>query len=179
MRVASATFAAVSLTCLTCWPGPGGEARAQRGVDIPQYERVEQAGYLGYLRTLAKRTSPTGPAAQAVLDVLVPKLARLNAFVLPPLVLLSALADGEVTPDMRWAVAMADRAKAEHEALRQSHVDLKKALLALRDAAAAEGDTHTVGFTADLIDDDLSDQEIDEPLSILIGEILRARLPAE
>ena len=179
MRAGTATLAAVSVACLACWPGPGGTARAQRGVDIPQYQRVEQEGMLVYLRELAKRTTPTGPAAQKVLDLLVPKLAKENEIILPPQVLLSALADGEVSPDMRWAIVMADRVKAERDTLLRMHKDLNVAFLALRDAASAEGDRHTVGFTNDLIADDLGDQEIEEPTAILIGDFLRSRLPAQ
>ncbi len=179
MDARMATLAAVSLACGVCWPGPGGDARAQPGVDIPQYERVEHRGILDYLHGIAGRPGAVGPAAQKVLDHLIPLVAKEDEIVLPPLVLLSTLAGGEVTPDMRWAVVLADRVKAERDTLRRGHEELKKALVALREAAAAVGDHHTVGFTKDLIADDLGSQEITEPTTILIGEFLRSRLPAQ
>lgn len=179
MHARMASLAVVSLVCLVCWPGPGGDARAQAGIDIPQYQRVEQEGMLGYLHDLASRTTPTGAAAQKVLDRLIPKLAKENEITLPPQVLLSALAEGEVSSEMRWAIALADRVKAERDSLLRLHEELRAALIALRDAAAAEGDRHTVGFTKDLMADDLGDQEIEEPTAILIGEFLRSRLPAK
>lgn len=174
-----AAFAAVSLACGVCWPGPGGDARAQPGVDIPQYERVEHRGIVDYLRGIAARPGPVGPAAQKVLDVLVPLTAKEDEIVLPPLVLLSALAGGDVTPDMHWAVVLADRLKAERNTFRRDHEELKKVLIALREAAAAVGDHHTVGFTNDVIADDQGSQEITEPTTILIGDFLRSRLPAQ
>jgi hypothetical protein len=33
--------------------------------------------------------------------------------ILPPLTLVQLLSEGKVTPDMKWAIAMADRVKAE------------------------------------------------------------------
>lgn len=139
MHARMATLAAVSFACFACWPGPGGDARAQLGVDIPQYERVEQAGMLGYLLETASRATPTGPAAQKVLNVLVAKFAKENEIVLPPLVLLLILTEGEITPATRWPIVMADRIKAEHSDLQQMHEMLNKALIGLRDAAAPAG----------------------------------------
>ena len=179
MHARMAALAGATLACVACWPGPGGGARAQPGVDIPQYQRVEQAGMLARLRELAGLPTPTGAAAQAVLAILVPKITKENDIILPPQVLLSALAEGEVTPEMRWAIALADRVKSERDSLRRTHEELNKALLGLRYTAAAAGDLPTVGFTNDLIADDLGDQEIEEPTAILIGEFLRSRLPAQ
>jgi len=180
MHARMAALAAVSLACVACWPGPGGVARAQdSGRDIPQSERVEHEGVLERLGIIAKRTTPSGPAAQKVLAVMEPHLAHQAEVLLPPLVLLPALANDDPSPDMRWAIALADRVKAEHDSLQRTHQALTEALKALRDAAAAENDHSTVGFVNDLIADDLGDQEITEPTAILIGEFLRSQLPPQ
>ncbi len=179
MHARMAALAAVSLACVICWPGPGGVARAQPGVDIPQSERVEHEGVLERLGEIAKRSAPSGLAAQKVLIVMGPHLAHQAETVLPPLVLLPTLADEDATPDMRWAIALADRVKAEQERLQRTHDELNKLLINLRNAAAAEDDHSTVGFTNDLIADNQGDQEITEPTTILIGEFLRSQLPAK
>ena len=179
MHARMAALAAVSLACLVCWPGPGGTARAQPGVDIPQSERIEDEGIMDMLKEIAKRAPPVGPAAEKVLPLMTRRLATDAATVLPPLVLLPVLASEDATPDMRWAIALADRVKAEQDTMKQLHEELKAALIGLRDAASSVGDRHTVGFTNDLIADDLDDQEVLEPTAILIGEFLRGKLPAQ
>ena len=179
MHARMAALAAVTFACLACWPGPGGVARAQPGVDIPQSERVEHEGVLDRLGEIAKRTTPSGTAAQKVIAVLGPHLAHQNETLLPPLVLLPTLANEDATPDMRWAIALADRVKAEHDSLKGSHEAVREALKGLRNAAAAEDDHSTVGFVNDLISDDQGDEDITEPTTILIGEFLRSQLPAQ
>ncbi len=179
MHVRMAALAAVSLACVACWPGPSGVARAETALPIPQSERVESEGVLDTLREIAKRGTPTGAAAQKVLDLLTPHIAQEEEFILPPLVLLPALANEVPAPDMRWAIPLAERVKAEHAALEQTHKALKAAFVALQDAAKAEGDRTTAGFAGDLIADDLGDQEIIEPAVIVIGDYLRSQLPAQ
>ena len=179
MHARMAALAAVSLAVLVCWPGPGGTARAQPGVDIPQSERVENEDILDALQEIAKRTTPTGAAAQKVLEPMTRRLANDTAFILPPLVLLPTLADEDPTPDMRWAIAFADRVKAEQGSLKQLHEEVRAALVGLRNAAAAEGDHHTVGFANDLIADEAGEQEVLEPTAMLIGEYLRSHLPVQ
>ena len=178
MNARMAALAAASLVGLACLAGPGGMARADISQEIPQSDRAEHISQLGYLRTLAARPTPVGKAAQKVLDVLQPHMAREELYILPPLMLLPDLAAGKVTPDMRWAVAMAELVKAEQAALLHSHEDLSNALIELLDAAQEAGDEATIGFTKDMAGDDLSDREITEPTTILIGKFLRGRLPA-
>jgi hypothetical protein len=79
---------------------------------------------------------------------------------------------------MRWAIPMSDRVRAEHADLQRMHNAITVATLALQDAADAEGDASTVGFCHDLAADDLNDMEVTEPTVMLIGDLLRIRLPA-
>ena len=62
-------------------------------------------------------------------------IARETEFILPPLTLLPELADGKVTPDMKWALAMCDRVKAEQEQIFQEHTQVTTAMNALAAAA--------------------------------------------
>lgn len=178
MHARLAALAATSLACLACWPTQGG-LHAQTPRDIPQSERVENEGVVVALQGLAARKPPVGPAAQKVLALMTARIAYEEAVILPPLALLPALAEGDPTPDMRWAIAMADRVRAERETLRSNHAALNVALIALRDAGAAEDDHRTVGFSNDLLADDRQDQEINEPAVIMVGDYLRRQLPAQ
>jgi hypothetical protein len=160
-------------------PGPGGSASAQPGVDIPQSVRMEHESVMNYLHKIAERKTPTGVAAQKLIVLMEQHMALEQEFVLPPLVLLPALASGKVRPDMRWAIAMADRVRNERDTLLQFHTGITEGALVLQAAAEEEQDHATVGFVRDLVADDLSDLEITEPTVLLIGEVLRSRLPAQ
>ena len=179
MHARMAALAAVSLACVACWPGPGGVARAEPGHDIPQSVALEHKSVLAYLRRIAEKPTAEGAAAQKVIDILVPHMAKEEEFILPPLTLLPEMAAGKITPDMRWAIAMTDRVKAEQADLLKIHDGLSEAFIELLGAADAAGDDVTVGFTKDLAADDLGDREVTEPLIVLIGKVLRSRLPAQ
>lgn len=161
------------------WVGQGGMARAETTHEIPQSAVAEHESVLANLRSIAARPTPEGAAAQKVIDLLLPHMAKEEAFILPPLVLLPDIAAGKVTKDMRWAIGMSDRVKAEQAALLKIHQGLSDAFIGLLDAAQAAGDDVTVGFTKDLAADDLGDREVTEPTTILIGELLRRHLHEE
>ena len=152
-------------------------ASAQPAHTIPASEAMEHESTLAYLGKLSQRTTPTGAAARHLTAVMKAHMALEEEFVLPPLTLLPSLAAGTVTPDMRWAIAMSDRVRADKQKLQQVHAGITAANLDLLQAAKAEGDEATVGFCKDLAADDLADVETTEPTVILIGEILRAKLP--
>jgi hypothetical protein len=179
MDARTAALAAVSLACVACWPGPGGVARADSAHPIPQSVAAEHESTLAYLRSIAAKPTPEGAAAQKVIDLLLPHMAKEEAFVVPPLALLPELAAGKVSPDQRWAIGLADQVKAEQAELLKIHQGLSEAFIGLLDAAEAAGDEVTVGFTKDLAADDLGDREVTEPTTILIGEFLRSRLPPQ
>jgi hypothetical protein len=180
MTPKTALLAAALLACTVSMPGPRGSASAQPGVDIPQSARMEHESMLHYLNVLAERKTATGAAARNLLDVLHKHMAVEAEFVLPPLVLLPTIAAGKVTPDMRWAIPMSDRVKAEqHGKLLQLHTTITEAALALQQAAEDDGDQATVGFVRDVAGDDLNDVEVTEPTVILIGETLRSKLPPQ
>jgi len=80
---------------------------------------------------------------------------------------------------MRWAIAMSNRVRADKEKLQQIHAGITTAILSLMDGAEAENDEATVGFCKDRVADDLFDMEITQPTVIIIGDILRAKLPPQ
>lgn len=176
MNARLAALAAASLLGITCWTGAGSLARAETAREIPQSVRSEHESVLGYLRGIAAKPTPEGAAAQKVIDLLIPHMAKEESFILPPLVLLPDLAAGKVTPDMRWAIEMGNRVKSEQATLLKIHQGLSDAFIELLDAAMAAGDEVTVGFTKDMAADDLGDREVTEPTTILIGEFVHSHL---
>ena len=145
--------------------------------DIPQSLRVEHDDTLEQLTVLTRRHGPVGAEARKALILFKRHLERENAFILPPLTLLPLLADGKVSPDMKWAVAMADRVKAEREQIFQEHTEITDAMNALATAAQKARDTQAFNFARAAAADSLNDIELIEPMSIVIGDYLRAKLP--
>ncbi len=146
--------------------------------DIPQSLAVEHQDTLDQLTNLGRRHGPVGVAARKALELFKRHMARENEFILPPLTLLPYLADGKVTPDMKWAIAMADRVKAEREQIYQEHTQITDAMNALATAARAARDSEALAFAQSAVADSLNDSEIGEPMAIVIGDYVRLKLQA-
>jgi hypothetical protein len=95
----------------------------------------------------------------------------------PPLTLAPAIADGHVTQDMRWAIAMADRIKADSNAIFTEHTVITEWMNELATAAQRTHEADVLDFARAAVADSLYDTEVTEPTAIVIGEYLRAKLP--
>jgi hypothetical protein len=160
--------------------GPAPTAQAQSVIEhlIPQSLQVEQTQTTEQLSQLAQRQGPVGEAAANALELYKKHAARERGFILPPLTLLPYLADGGVTPDMAWALPMIDRVRAEREKIFDEHTQLTEVLNALAVVAAQTHDNEAKEFAESAAMDSLNDLEILEPTLLLIGDILRTKLPA-
>lgn len=169
-----ALFAGLALAATT-W---AAAAQAQPDHPIPQSQRVEHAETLERLGQLAKRPGPVGVEARRAMALFKKHYAREEAYILPPLTLLPALADGKVTPDMGWALAMCDRVKADQTEIFQEHTEVTNAANALYSAGLAAHDKQAMEFAKAAVTDSLNDLELLEPTVLLIGEHLRMGLAA-
>jgi hypothetical protein len=150
---------------------------ASRAGDIPQSLRVEHDDTLEQLTALGRHPGAVGAEARKALVLFKEHLQREETYILPPLTLLPILADGKVTADMKWAIAMADRVKAEREEIFQEHTRITDAMNALATAAQKTHDSAAYNFARAAAADSLNDIELLEPMSIVIGEYLKAKLP--
>jgi hypothetical protein len=146
--------------------------------DIPQSIRLQHQEDEAALAELARRPPPIGPAAKAALDLLKRHHQREADYILPPLTLLPQIADGKATPDMKWAIAMADQVKANREEIFQEHAQITDAMNALLQAAERAHNTAAAEFARGAVADSLQDMELQEPMTIVIGDYLRSKLPA-
>lgn len=149
-----------------------------RGGEIPQSLRLEHQDTLQQLATLARRRGAVGEEARKAQALFVKHLQREDAYILPPLTLLPLLADGKVSPDMKWAVDMAERVKADRDEIFQEHTQITDAMNALAAAAQKAHDTAALDFAHAAVADSLNDSELIEPMTIVIGDYLKAKLPA-
>src|SRR5690348_16409228 len=176
LRATTAVFAALIVLPLAVMAQAQPAPTAK---EIPQSLRVEHDNTLQQLAHLAQRQGPVGAAARSALVLYKQHIQREEAYILPPLTLLPMLADGKVTPDMRWAVDMADRVRKEREEIFLEHTKITDAMNALATAAQRARDTEALDFARGAAADSLNDVELLEPMCITIGDYVRARLPAQ
>jgi hypothetical protein len=157
--------------------GPASAQTVSHAGDIPQSLRLEHADTLAQLTVLARRRGPVGVEAAQALELFKRHVKREEEYVLPPLTLLPVLADGKVTPDMKWAITMADRVQADREAIFQEHTQITDAMNALAVAAQRTHDTAALDFARSAVADSLNDTELVEPMAVVIGAYLKAKLP--
>jgi hypothetical protein len=145
---------------------------------IPQSQKVEHAETLERLAILSKHPGAVGVQARKAMALFKRHYAREEAYILPPLTLLPELADGKITPDMAWAVAMCDRVKADQAEIFQEHTDVTTAANALYAAGMAAHDKQAIEFAKAAVTDSLNDMELLEPMVMVIGEHLHMVLDA-
>jgi hypothetical protein len=128
---------------------------------------------------LEKATMGTGKvavAAQAVAKVLHEHFEKEEAYALPPLGLLPALARGEIRPEMDQVLAMTGQLKAELPQMLEEHKAIVAALEDLAEAARSENRPEVEAFTEKLKLHAQTEEEVSYPTSILVGEYLKLKL---
>jgi hypothetical protein len=143
---------------------------------IPQSLRQELDQTTGQLSDLARQPAPVGPAAEQVLALFKAHSSHEQELIFPPLALAPAIAEGHITPDMKWAVSAADQLKAEHEEVFEHYTKLTDALNNLATAAETAHNPEALAIARAEAADLLIDQELREPMAIIIGEYLRTKL---
>lgn len=143
---------------------------------IPESMRVGHAEIHDALARATKSPGRIGEAARALANVLHPHFVREEEIALPPLGLLAPLARGEATPDMREVLPMTDALRAELPRMLEEHRSIRAATKRLRDVAREEHDDEVVRLAEKLALHARSEEELFYPASVLVGELVRARL---
>ncbi len=171
-------IALVAATILCTSAGMSSAQPAPHAGEIPQSLRLEHQDTLQQLTALSRHHGPVGDEARKALELFKTHLQREETYILPPLTLLPLLADGKTSPDMKWAIAMADRVKAERDEIFQEHTRITDAMNALAAAAQKAHDAAALDFAHAAVADSLNDIELIEPMTIVIGDYLKSKLPA-
>jgi len=175
-----ATAALIVLTSVAtaaCWSGSAA-AQTQPAHDIPQSFKVAHQETLDELTAIGKRRTHTGLIARQAIGAVKEHFQREEEYILPPLTLAPAIALGKVTPDMKWAIAMADRIKATRETIFTEHTVITEWMNELAAAAERAHEADVIAFARGAVADALNDTEVNEPMAIVIGDYVRAKLPA-
>lgn len=169
----------IALTAVITLDVLGGSVFAQtasQSHQIPQSFVVAHQETLAELTAIGKRRSHTGLVARQAISAVKRHFEREEEYILPPLTLAPAIALGKVTPDMKWAIAMADRIKADRETIFTEHTVITGWMNELAAAAEQAHEADVIAFAREAAADSLSDTEVNEPMAIVIGDCIRAKL---
>jgi hypothetical protein len=144
--------------------------------EIPHPLKVEHEELHAELAEATMAGGIIGRAAKGVADVLHPHFLKEEEYALPPLGLLSVLARGQVIPEMKEALTMTDRLKAELMQMLEEHKAIVAALGILTDAAKKEKKMEYARFAEKLILHAKTEEEVLYPAALLVGEYLKIRL---
>lgn len=183
MRPRFATTLAIAAVTAVGWigffGGASGGPAPPPAHGIPQSLVLEQQDTLDHLTVLARRHGPVGAVARRYLTLFERHAAREREYIMPPLTLLSDLTTREVTSDDAWAMAMADRVRADQDVIFTEHTQITDAANELLVAGRRAHDQAAISFAEEAVRDSQNDMEIQEPAVLMIGAYLHSKLPSD
>ncbi|MGH9454846.1 MAG: hemerythrin domain-containing protein, partial [Terriglobia bacterium] len=122
----------------------------------------------------------TAASARAVADVLLPHFEAEEAYAMPPLGLLEAIAQNQPLSDeqTRETIKMADQLQAHYGQMIQEHQQIQAALKTLASAAREEHKPEALAFAEELMLHAQNEEQILYPTTLLIGKYLKLRQAA-
>ncbi|NLX84790.1 MAG: hypothetical protein GXZ00_04130 [Synergistaceae bacterium] len=144
--------------------------------EIPKPLKVEHEELHTELTEVIKAGGAIGEAGKEVARVLHSHFLKEEEYALPPLGLLSVLAQGQITPEMIEVLKMTDRLKAELPEMLKEHRVIVEALAALTDAAKKENKLKFVHFAEKLTLHAKTEEEVLYPAALLVGEYIKMKI---
>jgi hypothetical protein len=154
-----------------------GAAPQASGLAVPSSIQAEHRHLHEQLEAAIAAGGTTGERAKAVAAVLGPHFEEEEAFAMPPLGLLEALAhDKPVTDEqVRGAIEMSDRLRGDYEKMLKEHQQIQEALRALATAAEQEHHPEHAAFAHNLMAHAQNEEQVLYPATLLIGQYLKLR----
>ena len=144
-------------------------------LEVPQSLRSEHEELHAELKKAASEAGEVGKAAQAVDRALRPHFIKEEEYALPPLGLLSSLAEGSVAGDTEAALEMAGRLKRDLGQMLEEHRTIVARLEGLTEASRKRNKLEYVAFAEKLVLHARMEEEVLYPAAILVGEYLRTK----
>jgi hypothetical protein len=152
----------------------GGVADDEEQLEIPASLAIEHRELHTTLDALTKLPGTTGMAAFRVAELIHEHFKSEEAFAMPPLPLLRALAEGADVPgSAQAAIAMSDRLRADWPIMLHEHKVIREALTVLAVEARAESRPAVLPFVEKLKLHAQQEEEILYPAAIQVGEYLK------
>ena len=146
--------------------------------EIPTAMKAEHDELHSELVHATKAGGQTGEAAKAVAKVLHAHFVKEEEYALPPLGLLTALAQGKFEPGMADVLAMTDKLEAELPQMLVEHSQIVAALERLAAAAKVENRPDVVDFAKKLMLLAQAEEQVAYPTALLIGRYVKIKLAA-
>ena len=136
-------------------------------LEIPKPLQSEHDELHATLKRATREGGAVGAAAQVVAQLLHPHFVKEEQFALPPIALLTRLARGEVTADMKEALSLTDRLERDLNGMLDDHKKIVAALEQLRVAARAANRPEYSDFAEQLIRHAQTEEQVIYPAAIL------------
>lgn len=148
----------------------------EKDIRIPAAVRAEHQEIHAALSSATKEPGRVGEAARELARLLEPHFAREEEIALPPLGLLGSLAVGEFDPSMSEVLPMTDALRRELPQMLREHAEIGSAAQRLERVAGEEQNLEVQEMARKLQLHAKSEEEVFYPATILVGELVRARL---
>ena len=145
-------------------------------MEVPSSIAAEHKELHEALERSIKSGGKTGEAAEAVEERLKIHFEKEEEFALPQLGLLVMLSEGKATPDMKRAIELSDKLKADLPKMLEEHKGIVEALNSLTAAAKEENKPQAVEFAQKLMAHAQNEEQVMYPAAILVGEYLKLKL---
>lgn len=144
-------------------------------IKVPKSLKEEHKELHGELVAATKAGGKVGEAAKSVVQVLHPHFVKEEEYALPPLGLLTMLAEGRLPRDIPAIIAMTDKLKTELNLMLHEHKAVIAALHKLMVVAENNRMSEVVHFAEKLKLHAQMEEEVLYPAAILIGEYLKLK----
>ena len=144
--------------------------------EIPKSIKLEHEELHEELEEATMESGSVGDAAKAVQEVLQPHFLKEEEFALPPLGLLSKLSNGQTTIEMKDAIDMAEKLRAELNQMLEEHREIVARLKTLTETSLKENKLDYVQFAEKLTLHAQTEEEVLYPAAILVGKYLKLQL---
>ena len=153
-----------------------GLTQEQFKLEVPSSIAAEHRELHEELRTAIASGGKTAAAAKIVEQRLKVHFEKEEEYALPQLGLLVPLAEGRVSPEMKRAIELSDRLKADMPKMLEEHKGIVEALNALKEAAKTENKKQAISFAEHLLAHAQNEEQVMYPAAILVGEYLKLKL---
>ena len=142
-------------------------------LNIPKSMKAEHQELHEELYAATQAPGAVGEAARVVAEALHQHFENEELFALPPLGLLPALVRGDTDEQLREALPLTERLKADLPKMLAEHRQIVAALDRLVGAAQQAGEPRYVRFAEKLKLHAQNEEEVSYPTAILIGEYIK------
>jgi len=142
---------------------------------IPKSLKLEHEELHAELARAIQIGGKIGDSAKTVAKILHPHFMKEEEYAMLPLGLLSSLAEGKVTTEMKDVLKMTNRLKAELPQMLEEHKEIVAALKNLIEAAKKEKKMEYARFADKLMLHARNEEEVLYPAAILVGEYLELK----